>query len=738
MAKKKQLGTQPGSDSATGPQSNAAGTQPSGKNEQTKPSAHKKTQDNTPQSEIDSVSAFAQSQQQPVQDEKNSLQSFAALAKGRDAVKKMAPAQQMHVQKELPPIQTQNDGEVKDALGARSPIGTEEVRSAMRVLEEYKAGKVNLDEQHIRNEEWYRMQHWELLRQQAGQLEPVSGWLFNAIAAKHADAMDNFPTCNILPREQEDEQAADVLSEIIPCVLERNRYEQAYSDGWWDKLKHGMSAYGIFWDKDINDGEGDIVVRHIDTLKIFWQPGITDLQQSRNLFIVDFVHRDQLKELYPDLDTETLSNTRDFRQYIQQDYADNKDMIPVIDWYYKKLRNGKTVLHYCKFVEDHVLFATENEQGYENGLYDHGMYPLVFDVMYPEAGTVYGFGIISIAKDNQMYIDQLYKDIMENAEVSAKPRYWASEQSIIDEKEFLDTKNTIVHVGGSIDESKLKPIEAPTMPSFVLNILQQKIDELKETTSNRDVNSGTTASGVTAASAISALQEAGNKNSRDIIEGGYRAFQDICTQIVELIRQFYTEERSFRVSGKGGKSEFLSFSNQMMADRQLPEAYPGQNEESGIALKRPVYDIKISAEKRSPYQRLSQNTFIMELYGNGFFAPENAQASLAALEAMEFEGKDDIIAKVQEGQTLLNVVQQLQMQMAQMQQALAAMSGVSMGKSQQQDSAEPTAKGGNSEGGRALRAQTANSSEQTSTKQETIRANAPADINRGGERTSPK
>lgn len=69
------------------------------------------------------------------------------------------------------------------------------------------------------------------------RIEPRSAWLFNALANKHADIMDNFPEANVLPREKNDERAAKALSEIIPVILERNEFEETYSAGGWYKLK---------------------------------------------------------------------------------------------------------------------------------------------------------------------------------------------------------------------------------------------------------------------------------------------------------------------------------------------------------------------------------------------------------------------------------------------------------------------------------------------------------------------
>ena len=43
----------------------------------------------------------------------------------------------------------------------------------------------------------------------------------------------------------------------------------------------------------------------------------------------------------------------------------------------------------------------------EDGIYDHGMYPFVFDVLYPDEDSPVGFGFVDIVKNPQLYIDKL-------------------------------------------------------------------------------------------------------------------------------------------------------------------------------------------------------------------------------------------------------------------------------------------------------------------------------------------
>ena len=216
------------------------------------------------------------------------------------------------------------------------------------------------------------------------EVQPVSAWLFNSIANKHADAMDNFPSPNILPREERDKADAKMLSAIIPVILDQNDFEKTYSDVWYYKLKSGTGVYGIFWDAKKLNGLGDISINKIDLINLFWESGITDIQKSRNVFHVELCDNDILEDMYPQLKGRLGNSSIELGEYVYDDTVDTNNKSAVIDWYYKKAQEGKTLLHYVKYVNDEVLYASENDPVYaERGYYDHGKYPFVFDVLYP-------------------------------------------------------------------------------------------------------------------------------------------------------------------------------------------------------------------------------------------------------------------------------------------------------------------------------------------------------------------
>jgi len=545
-------------------------------------------------------------------------------------------------------------------------IGVEQIHDARAIMQKYRQAKAYLDNRVIEEEKWWELRHWDVINMSQTEEErqkaklrprPTSAWLVNSIINKHADAMDNYPEPLVLPRELSDEQSANLLSSILPVVMEYNDFKRAYSDNWWEKLKHGTAVYGIFWDSTKENGLGDISIKTVDITKVLYEPGITDIQDSRNVFISELVDTDLLDQMYPEhAGKMSGSGAIDVPQYMYDSQVDLSEKSTVVDWYYKKHdATGRTVLHYVKFCNDEVLYASENDPKYaDRGFYDHGKYPLVFDVLYPQKGTPAGYGIVSICRDPQLYIDELSSNLLQSSMMGSRKRFIVSDSADMNAEEFADWNNEVIKVSGAVGDDRFREVQINPPSPIYAQILQMKIDEMKDTSSNRDVNAGSTSSGITAAAAISALQEAGNKTSRDMIGRSYDRCAEIYSLCIELMRQFYDETRAFRVAGNNETEyQFAQISN-----AQLQEQPVGVGPDGQILFRRPIFDLKVNAQKRNPFSTMEGNQRAQELYGMGFFNPERAQEAMGALEMMEFEGIDQVKRTVREGQTLLNIVQQ--------------------------------------------------------------------------------
>ena len=559
-------------------------------------------------------------------------------------------------------------------LGTRAlsqPIGKEQIQEANLILQKYKQGKANLEKRIVDNEQWYKLRHWECMRAKNEEVQPTSAWLFNCIANKHADAIDNFPSPNILPREESDKGEAEMLTSIVPVVLDQCEFEETYSEVMNYKLKAGTGVYGIFWDSSKLNGLGDITIRKIDILSLFWESGITDIQKSRNIFHLELADNDFLAAAYPQLQGKLGSAIIDVTKYVYDDSVDTTNKSVVVDWYYKKNVGGRTVLHFCKYVNDVVLFATENDPRYaERGWYDHGLYPFVFDPLFSVEGTPCGFSYIDVGKVAQEYIDRGNQAIMKNMLANARPRYFVRSDGSVNESEFADTTKDFIHVDGNLGQDSILPVQFGQLGSIYVDVLNSKIDELKETTGNRDISTGGTTSGVTAASAIAAMQEAGSKLSRDNNKASYRAFRKLCLMVIELIRQFYDLPRKFRILGENGAARYVQYSNAGIRPQM-------QGNDFGIdrGFRLPLFDIEITAQKQSPYSKMSQNELALQFFGAGFFNPQIADQALACLDMMDFDRKQFIMQKIAQNGTMYQQMMQMQQQMVMLAQMVDSYRG---------------------------------------------------------------
>lgn len=521
---------------------------------------------------------------------------------------------------------------MKEEKKSTESVGVKQIREYTEELRRFRRARAERENRVREEEKFFRMRVAPRVHRnkEGEEFAPTSAWLVNTVLQKHADMMEHMPTASCLAREPGDIEDAKALSSILPVVLERCEFESVYSDNMWAKLKHGMCAYGVFWNNALENGIGDIDVRRVELSRLFWQPNIRHLQDSRAVYYVDAMEESALYAAFPHYDGKGTSAA----SMGVATAANESGGIAVIDRYYKKrLPDGRTVLHYCKFTGDCLLFASENDPAYEDGWYEHGKYPFVLDILYPVEGGCEGFGYIALAKDPQLYIDRMDRNLIEYMDWATRIRYFCKRNAGVREEDFSDLTNRIIEVDGDIDEERLRQVTVAGLDPLWLQLKNAKVDELKETTANRDFIQGAADGGVTAASAILALQEAGNKTVRDMVAASYRAFVQVVNLILECVRQFYSEERCFRILGKNGGFEYLRWSNKNMTRGSMQQLGDGT-----AAARRPIFDINVRAERMDPYTRFSHNEMLMELYRMGVFAPENTRQAAMLLESMEFSG----------------------------------------------------------------------------------------------------
>lgn len=518
-----------------------------------------------------------------------------------------------------------------------SKISAEFIEKAMAAYTSYKSDKSELNERICQNEKWYRKWH-EVNKNgeyDGSSLTAATAFVFSAIENKYADAMDNYPHPKILEREPGDRKTAQLLSKIIPVQLDLSKFKKCYKKNWRKKLKYGTAVYGVFYNRE----KEDIEIQSLNILGVYCDMNVQDVQESQFLFITNVLDNEMLKQRYPDF-TYLFEGDASVETYSGHSVA--KDRSEVTDCYYKKCDGS---VHLMKFVRNTMIEASEDIPGYEKGIYTHGKYPVVFDCLYQNDDSPFGYGITDVIRNPQMYVDKLDGIILKNAALSGKQRWLVRDKGAINEEEFKDWSKDVIHVDGSLDESHIRPFQAQAMSDFIMAHRQEKIMELKEVIGNRDFQQGSTTNGVTAASAINILQQSGEKLSRVIIDDSFDVYSEVISLCIELIRQFYTRERVYRITNDLGNHEFVTFSNRDMY-RQNDEDCLGFPKDK--KFKNAEFDIEIVPERQSPSSREANNQTILELWKSGILSNTAPEVAETVLECMNFDGKERICEKLRQ------------------------------------------------------------------------------------------
>lgn len=550
----------------------------------------------------------------------------------------------------------------------RKPIGREEVAKMKEELVKYIASKAPYDEKYRNNFDTYTLLYNEnnVLKSEIGNDDNElikrrrGAQTLKVILNKHADAMDNYPEAVCLPRSRDDEEAAKQLNSVIPCILDRNKYIHTHSLKNTDKLVGGAGCVSVTWDSERDGGLGEVCIERENILNLFWQPFVEDIQDSEYFFKLTRLDVEKIKELYPQLKEVAADDMgiKEFKTYDNQ--SDNFGKAILVDCYYK--RGG--VLQMCRFCGESLIFASENEpKEYPEGYYIDGKYPFELTQCFYMPKTPVGFGFIDICRAPQEYMDELRVDILKNIKVNSKTRNLRNANAIVNEDDLLDLDQEMIEVDNVSLDQAIRPLETKDIAPGAMAMMQALDDEMKDTTGTNDASNGASAEGVTSGNAIAALQEAGSKISRDINKLEFASFVNICEMIIERMRQFYTPGRVFRITGENNQTEYIEFEPEKL--QKQPIEVEGSD---GEFWRLPIFDIKVKAQKSNPFTTAANNDMMISMYNMGFFNPDNADASLVALEGMSFEGKEKIVELIKQNKGLLDAVNEL----AQQNQMMAA------------------------------------------------------------------
>ena len=459
-----------------------------------------------------------------------------------------------------------------------------------------------------RCEKLYHGQHWEEMQGvDEREPKPVTPVIFSTVESIRADLSEMIPEAVITADDPRYVEVAATLTEVVRENHKRSHFDREYHRMLHDLLVGGMMVLEVGFDPYAAGGVGGAFLKHVDSRSIMFDPYCTDIQDSRAIFKFKPHRREWYFKYYPDYadmmisDGYTHDKTRDAFASLDQ-----SDTIMLIECWERKFnaKTGKHEVHMCKLAGSVMLEDSSVSKSY--GYFEHGFYPFVASALYERKGTYLGYGIADMFENRQLVADKLDQIVLKNALMASHNKLLITGASGFDANDLRDWSKE-VHEGDSL--SGISWFSTAPLPSYVFEYMESVRSSIKEESGSNDISRGSVAAGVTAASAIAALQEMASKRSRLAQRSIYAAF-------CEAVQLEINIEREFSILPKLSELKLSRIPTEMQ--------------------------VSVKVQHANAFSTISHNELILSLVQHGIIKQD------VALDLMIFEGKEHAISLMKE------------------------------------------------------------------------------------------
>lgn len=622
-------------------------------------------------------------------------------------------------------------------MSGDQPLTAEEqmlVREAYKFLKIFKDGCREYHEKVRDNREIVRMKdpYQDTGRKQEGepkmlQLQTLKSTFNNCVA----DQLDNMPEAALLPERPGLESVAEDMSDVVRFVFNQNGYEELHRRRVEDYFI-GTALTQIIWDEDMDGGKGNVAVDRWPIESFLWDPQEPDIQNARALIKVTWHPLSWFAAHYPKQAVYIGSDDGEHENIGLNEALStlngDEDRAMLMEYWYRRYDAKKR-----RYTINVAFMAGGALLENRTNVYNHGMYPFVMEPFNYIEGQPVGDGLIDQLTPMMRYVNRYAHYIDENTRMAAKNRLLVRKNAQLDMNALVDFDQNIIE-GTNIDDESVRWFQSKPLNGMVTQQMLQFQTDIKQDSGQSQWTRGETAGGVTAASAISALQEAGGKITREHTLMLNQGFKKIVEQVLWLVCQFYTNRQEQMITGKDGKArEVMMSASHLRGDDAPPEEMPpvellqqmdmmlpGANGALGLgsrirnhamdkAKKRrknnlmpPPYTVQVQVSRRNPLRVQAQNELFIQAYTMA--AQAGQQFPLKMLfELLTVDGKDRIMPVLEEVDQQTQQIQMLMQENAMLKESNANMQGtlneynqkLMAGAAQPQMSAQALGVGGN-------------------------------------------
>lgn|GEM_PF-6960672 len=616
----------------------------------------------------------------------------------------------------------------------QEPINTpEQQKLVSMVMQDYavfKEARQPIEPIWRQEQRFYMGDHWHGLRPESvSKLRPnsVDNIAWSQIENIVSKLTGWMPYPEFEPQESGDDEKAKNLNDYMPYELRCIKFKQKHIRAVRRFVIHGPLIYKTIYDPTVEFGKGmhkyigqnDIIP--VDLGSFFPDPRIRDfiyLQKGKAHIIHTRKPIEYFRERWPKQGKKVMPDTlsEDVHIFDENEYSmtafnttlDNGTYDPntdsqtcgLIEYWYRGVPKYMSA-------EDKRLFREMGDEKLANGIdpsecyakskgtaegihciyissdgvflehkayvYDHGQYPFVARTLFPDEQSVWGKGFMR---------DMIKPQIMKNkfAEIAVETMAKAGNNAIVYEEGAITKPQTwkeqrslpgamLPVANGRMND--WKELQGVNVPNTVFNMLQYYDEMLQKIPGQFDSANGMANPNVTSGEQAKALINAASIRLNLPAEIIQDALEEVFAQYIELMAQFYTDERIGRITGRMvsmSRNKILSYA---------PTIYRFTDPTTGEEIEQTVYeeyvpkfDIRVNISVDRPHDReywvqLAFNLLQMKDPLTGLPMMDGVGVTYA-IDNGRLEPFEKIRERIEQKAGLMQQFQQMQMQMQEM------------------------------------------------------------------------
>lgn len=397
----------------------------------------------------------------------------------------------------------------------------------------------------------------------------VTNLVFSTIEAIRPIMTDNNPKFIAVPNTPDGQQFSTDVQMALDYEWTREKMETKLPAQLIPMLVYGTAIWFVQWDGRSGD-YGDIKIKPIDPFNIFPDPLAEDVDSCEFIVYATYKNANQIKQQFPDkasaiegsrISMSELVNNRD-----EQDTNEENQVLILEMWCrdwtsFEDAEEGKKKLKYPKgrvitcLPELGILLSDKSNP------YKDGKFPFVLMKNYDVPFKFWGVGEVEQIMSPQIYVNELTNQIIDNAKNTANMQWIIDKNAGIGQGKLTNRPGLVIRKNPGAEVRRDTP---PPMPTYVREQIDVLKGDIQEISGVLDSLKGEKQTGVVAASAILALQEASQSRIRLKIKIMESNLTELANLVYSRMQQFWKLDRWVRVTDMEGNPSFQQIGQKVL------------------------------------------------------------------------------------------------------------------------------------------------------------------------------